>query len=80
MQPKWDIIVTQIIPAGDRGFVHHYDEAVGSHRWVCDDCHWERKFIVGPKNQRKSIDPVQDSYNKEFYVHVCAEHRDTQSN
>jgi len=30
MQPKWDIVVTQIIPAGDRGFVYYYDEAAGS--------------------------------------------------
>ena len=80
MQPKWDIVVTQIIPAGDRGFVHYYDEAAGSHRWWCTQCIWERKHIVDPKNLGRAIDPIQDSYKKEFYVHVCAEHRDTQSN
>ncbi len=76
MQPKWDIVVTQIIPAGDRGFVHYYDEAAGSHRWWCTHCLWERKH----KDQGKPIDPIQDPYKKEFYVHVCAEHRGTQSN
>ena len=73
-------VVSQTTPEGRRWFIHHYDEAARSHRWVCDLCNWERKHIVVPKDQAKPIDSTEDSYNKEFYKHVCAEHRDTQSN
>ncbi len=80
MGSQGEIVKIQPTPEGRRLFIHHYDEAVGSHRWVCDGCHWEREFIVGPKNQGTPIDPIHDSYDREFDEHVCAKHRGTQSN
>ena len=80
MGSQGEIVKIQPTPEGRRLFIHHYDEAAGSHRWVCDCCHWERKFIVDLKNQGTPIDPIHDSYGREFDEHVCAKHRGTQSN
>jgi len=75
MQPKGKIVVTQTTPAGDRDYIHYYEEAAESHRWWCSHCPWNKQHIVDPKNLGKPIDPIQDSYKKEFYTHVCDDYR-----